>query len=387
MVEATRRARPAKLLFVVSEDWYFHSHRLPLAVAALARGFDVAVATRVTAHGDAIRAAGIRLVPISMRRRSMNLLDELRSVSELRRILAAEQPDIVHNVAIKPVLHGSIAARLAGCRSVVNAIAGMGFVFSSQSMRARVAKPLVSIALGVLLRGKSSRVIVQNPEDQAFLVERGLARSDRITLIRGSGVDTERFGATPEPDGVPVVMLASRMLRDKGIPCLVAAARLLNARDVRARFVLVGGPDPGNPASLTEQELLEMAKAPGVEWWGARSDMPEVLAQANVVCLPTTYGEGIPKVLIEAASCARAIVATDVQGCREVVQPGVTGLLVPPSDPEALAAAVQTLICDGALRSRMGQAGRALVQREFSIERVVADTLALYDRILSEVGP
>ena len=378
--------RPPKLLFVVSEDWYFCSHRLPLAQAALAEGFDVAVATHVTAHGDAIRQAGIRLFPIGMQRRSMNVFHELRSILELRRIIAAETPDIVHNVAIKPILHGSIAARLAGRGAVVNAITGLGYIFTSRSVRARLARPVVEFALRWLLNGPAIRIIVQNPEDYGFLTERGMARSDRVRLIRGSGVDTSEFAPAVEPTGSPVVMLASRMLRDKGVPDFIAAARLLLDEGVAARFVLVGGPDPGNWESIAEAELREFAERPGIEWWGPRAEMPAVFGEAAIVCLPT-HGEGAPKVLLEAASCGRAIIATDVKGCREIVQPGVNGLLVPPRDPAALAAAIRTLLSDPATRRRMGEAGRELVQREFGIGHVAAATMTIYRELLESRSP
>jgi glycosyltransferase involved in cell wall biosynthesis len=382
MPDRHRSERSPRLLFVVSEDWYFHSHRLALAEAARAEGFDVAVATRVTSHGDAIRQAGIRVIPIRMRRRSMNVMDELRSILELRRIVAAQRPDIIHNVALKPVLHGSIAARLTGQVGVVNAIAGMGYLFTSSAPRALLVRPVVTLALRALLDGKANRVIVQNPEDLAFLVEHRMVRRGHVRLIRGSGVDTTKFMRTGESTGTPVVMLASRMLRDKGIPDFVAAARLLLDEGVTARFVLVGGPDPGNPASIPEDELRKLVKRSGIEWWGPRSDMPTVIGEAHVVCLPTTYGEGVPKVLLEAAACGRPIVATDVQGCREVVQSEVNGLLVPPREPVALAHAIRRLLSEPETRSRMGEAGRELVQREFSVEHVTAATLTIYRDLL-----
>lgn len=376
--------RRPRLLFVVSEDWYFYSHRLPLAQAALAAGFDVALATGLGAHADIINRAGIRLHPLRMQRRSMQPLRELATVLQLRRIIEEERPDIVHNVAIKPVLYGSIAARLAGPRpKVVNAIAGMGYLFTSSALRARVLKPFVAIGLRALLNSESSRVIVQNPEDRAFLTESGMVRADRITLIRGSGVDTRAFAFAPEPQGTPVVMLASRMLRDKGIPQFAEVAQRLNRKGVAARFVLVGAPDAHNPASLTEGELRSLEARCGVEWWGPRNDMPAVLAAANIVCLPTTYGEGLPKVLLEAASCGRAIVATDVQGCREIVRNQVNGLLVPPSDADRLAAAILSLLHDPALRRSMGDHGRLLVEEHFAIEKVTAATLALYRELMT----
>lgn len=376
------RRRP-RVLYVVSEDWYFHSHRLPLAQAAIREGFDVAVATRVGEHGDAILRAGVRLHPLGMQRRSMHPWRELATLLRLRRIVAAERPDILHNVALKPVLYGSIAARLAGRPKVVNAIAGMGYLFTSSALRARLLKPVVKFCLGVLLDDGSSRIIVQNPEDSLFLTRNGMARADRIALIRGSGVDTRAFAPASEPPGTPVVMLASRMLRDKGVPEFAEAARLLRGEGVAARFVLVGAPDPHNPTSVPEAELRSLHARCGVEWWGPRIDMPSVLAAASIVCLPT-YGEGLPKVLLEAASCGRAIVATDVQGCREIVKNEVNGLLVPPSDARALAAAIGRLLREPALRGRMGAQGRALVEEHFTIESVTRATLSLYRQLLED---
>jgi glycosyltransferase involved in cell wall biosynthesis len=377
------RQRP-RVLYVVSEDWYFHSHRLPLAQAAIREGFDVAVATGAGEHSDAIIRAGIRLHPLGMQRRSMQPLREIATLLRLRRIVAAERPDIVHNVALKPVLYGSIAARLAGRPKVVNAIAGMGYLFTSSALRARLLKPVVKFCLGVLLDNGRSRTIVQNPEDSLFLTRSGMARADRISLIRGSGVDARAFAPLAEPPGVPVVMLASRMLRDKGVPEFAEAARILHDEGIAARFVLVGAPDPHNPASVPESELRSLHARYGVEWWGPRSDMPSVLAAASIVCLPTTYGEGLPKILLEAASCGRAIVATDVQGCREIVKNEVNGLLVAPSDTRALAAAIGRLLREPGLRSRMGAQGRALVEEHFTIESVTRATLSLYRELLED---
>lgn len=376
-----------RLLFVVSEDWYFHSHRLPLAQAAIAAGFEVTLATRVGEHAEAITRAGIRVRPLGMQRRSVNPLRELLTLLELRRIVAEERPDIVHNVAIKPVLYGSIAARFAGRPKVVNTIAGMGYLFTSLNLRARVLRPVIEFALKMFLDNPSSRLIVQNPEDLQFLTRNGIVRSERVALIRGSGVDTRTFAPAAEPQNAPpVVMLASRMIRDKGIPEFAEAARMLRDEGIAARFVLVGAPDPQNPASMSENELRSLRERHGVEWWGSQGDMPAVLAAASIVCLPTTYGEGVPKVLLEAASCGRAIVATDVQGCREIVIDEVNGLLVPPSDAIAFATAIRRLLRDPDLRKRMGTRGRALVEDQFGIDKVTAATLSLYRNLLSDVA-
>ena len=323
--------RRPKLLYLVSEDWYFVSHRLPLAIAAKAAGFEVSVATRVQHHGDAIREAGLRLFPITFARAGLRPLRELRSIRELIALYRREAPDLVHNVALKPVIYGTIAARLAGSKGTVNALMGLGWVFSSDSLKARTLRPFVRRALRSALSGPRTRVIVQNADDAALLRNEGLARPECICLIRGSGVDPSNYATDRPPDEVPLVVLPARLLADKGVMEFVDAAAMLKKDGVRARFALVGAYDTGNPAALNPEKVEALADAAGVEVWGWRDDMPRVFAQAGIVCLPS-YREGLPKALLEAAASARAIVATDVPGCREIVRPGQNGWLVPPRD-------------------------------------------------------
>ncbi len=369
----------AKLLFLVTEDWYFCSHRLPLARAAKAAGFEVVVATRVNQerHAAAIAAEGFRLVPLGLRRGGQNPLHELAAIGEIARIYRREKPDIAHHVALKPVLYGSLAARLAGVPAVVNALAGMGFIFASETRKARLLRPFVARAFRLLLNAGRSVLILQNPDDSQMLVEQGVVEPGRVRLIRGSGVDIRRFAPTPEPEGVPLVILPSRLLWDKGVGEFVEAARLLRQQGVQARFALVGDSDPENSAAIDDAQLAAWAASGVVEWWGRRDDMPEVLAQANIVCLPS-YREGLPKVLLEAAACARALVATDVPGCREIVIDGYNGLLAPLRDAAGLAVAIRRLVEDAGLRHELGQRGRILVETELSEEKVVAQTLAIY---------
>lgn len=366
-----------KLLFLVTEDWYFVSHRLPLAVAACAAGFEVVVATRVRDKAAAIEAAGIRVIPIEMDRGGMNLPRELATLFRLWRLYRRERPDIVHHVALKPVLLGGLAARLAGVRAVVGAVAGLGFLFSGDRRASRVARLLKWSLPGLIGRG---RAIVQNPEDAAMLADCGVAPA-RIRLIRGAGVDTNCFSPQPELPGTPLVVLPARMLRDKGVAEFVEAARMLRERGVAARFALVGAPDPANPASIAETELRAWMAEGVVEWWGQREDMPEVYAACHVVCLPS-YREGLPKALLEAAACGRAIVTTDAPGCREIVRDGENGLLVPVRDAAALAIALRRLLEDGALCRDMGARGREIAVTDFSVERVVRETLALYRELV-----
>jgi len=366
---------PPKLLFLVTEDWYFVSHRLPLAVAARQAGYEVTVVTHVGEHGNTIRDAGLRLIPIELSRRGKNPFSEMMLIVRLIAIYRRERPDIVHHVAMKPVLYGSLVARFAGVRHVVNALAGLGWLFTSESRLAVALGRGVLFAFRMLLN--RGAVIVQNPDDMRWLVVLGIEPS-RIHLIRGSGVDVNRFSLTLEPNGEPVVVLASRMLWDKGVGEFVAAAKNLKQRGVAARFVLVGDPDPANPASIPPG-LLESWHAEGViEWWGHRNDMVQVIAQSHLVCLPSYYREGLPKVLLEAAACGRAIVTTDMPGCREIVSHGDNGLLVPPRDEAALTDALQALLQDPDRRIHMGARGRERAIQEFSVDKVVAETLALY---------
>jgi glycosyltransferase involved in cell wall biosynthesis len=368
------------LLFLVTEDWYFCSHRLPLARAAIADGFRVTVVTRVARHGDEIRAAGIELIPIDLRRRSMNPIEAVRAIFQLSRIYRRVRPDIAHHVALKPVLYGSIAARIARVGGVVNAVAGLGYAFSSQDLKARLLRPVIRLAFRTLLNAGNACLIVQNPDDRTLLTSRGIVDERRVRLIRGSGVDTTVFVPRPEPAGTPVVMLASRLLRDKGVLEFVTAAKQLLSEGTAAQFVLVGAPDPENPASIPPSDLGDLIGG-AVEWWGPRDDMPQVLGHANIVCLPS-YREGLPKVLLEAAACGRAIVATDVPGCREIVVHGENGLLVPARDSGALAIAIKALVDDPHRRRVMGARGRRLAEEQFSVERITRETISLYHELL-----
>jgi len=224
--------------------------------------------------------------------------------------------------------------------------------------------------------------IFQNPEDLKLFIDAGIVKSEKAVLIRGSGVDTSSFIPLPEPEGVPVILLASRMLWDKGVGVFVDAVRQLRKDGENCRAVLVGSPDPENPASIPEETLHRWHTEGIVKWWGYRDDMPEVLSETHIVALPTTYGEGVPKVLIEAASSGRAIVATCVPGCREIVRHNINGLLVPPHDSKALAEAIKKLIKDQELRTIMGTRGRKIAEAEFSEEIVVRKTMEVYKNII-----
>ena len=383
-------ARRPKLLFLVTEDWYFCSHRLPAARAARAAGFDVAVATRVRAHRDRICDEGFALHPLRWRRRGDGLRGAGRAINEIARLYRTERPDLVHHIALKPVLFGGAALRLAfpdkkGAPLAIDSVMGLGSGFSVASFAARLRRPSLGIALRFAGRDRGL-IIVQNPEDRDALTARGIA-PQQIAIIRGSGVDCEHFQPQPDPVGTTVtVALVSRMLKDKGVFDTAAAIRLLRKRGHAVELLLAGPTDPDNRGSLTAEALTSLAEDPGIEWLGPVADVRTVWRRAAIALLPSRYGEGVPKALLEAAACGRPMVASDAPGCREVVRPGETGVLVRPGDIGGLAAAIAALAADPPRRSAMGRAARTLVEREFTEAIVARETLAIYWAALNRRG-
>ncbi|MCK6449821.1 MAG: glycosyltransferase family 4 protein [Alphaproteobacteria bacterium] len=368
-----------KLIYLVTEDWYFLSHRLPMARAARAAGFEVVVATRVNRPGDraAIEAEGFRVAPLDWRRGGRNPLGELKAVAAVVRLYRRERPDIVHHVAMKPVLEGGLAAWIAGVPAVVNALTGLGALFIASDAATRVLGPFVRLALRLLLARGHGRLLMQNPDDLDLLVRRGIIARGRAVLIPGSGVDLARFAPSPEPPGGPVAALVARMLWDKGVGDLVEAARLLKGRGVPLRIRLVGPRDDHNPAAIPQATLEQWVREGLVEWPGQVADIAQMWRDSAIAVLPS-YREGLPKALLEAAAAGRPMVATDVPGCREIVRHEQTGLLVPPREPAALADALARLAGDAALRARLGAAARLLAEQRFGDAAVAASVVALY---------
>jgi len=370
------------LLFVVTEDWYFCSHRLQLAVAAQKAGYNVAVVTQETSHGEEIRQAGLRLIPIKFQRSGRNPFSDLLTIRSLIKIYKSEQPDIIHHVSLKPVLYGSIAARITGIPNVINAMTGLGYVFSSEAFFAKLIRFLISPLLRYIFSAKNTMTIFQNRDDLKTLEDQNLVKHEQAVIIRGSGVDPDIYVPGKDNMAIPQIILVARMLWDKGVGEFVQAAKLLLAKGTQARFILIGDTDIENPAAISVEQLKTWQDEKSVEWWGRRSDVPEILQQSTIACLPS-YREGMPKFLLEAASAGLPIVTTDVPGCREVVIDGENGYLVPPRNPEALADAIEKLLDDKTLRREMGRKGRALAEREFGIDKIVEETISLYQRILN----
>ena len=357
--------------------WYLYNHRLSLAKAAREAGYEVVLVSPFDRYVERLRKAGFEWHALALDRRGVNPLREGLAIIRIWRLYRRLRPDLVHHFTIKPVIYGTIAARLAGMTGIVNAITGLGYVFihedGTTSPLPRIAQMLYRHALA----SDTVHVIFQNPADRALFLQRGLVDEERVSLIRGSGVDVTRFRPLPESTDRSMALYVGRMLWDKGLGDLAEAGRLLKQRGVPGTIVLVGEPDEGNPASIPAETLREWEEAGVLEWWGRREDMPAVYAASSMVVLPS-HSEGLPRTLLEAAACGRAMVATDIPGCREVVDHDVNGFLVPVGDADAIAHAIERLFADSSLRTRMGAAARNKAINAFADTRVAAETLVVY---------
>jgi len=361
------------------------SHRWPVVAALRAEGFVVTVVSPPGSAGDraVLAQAGVAWVPWAIDRRSTHPIIESARLGELVGIYRRLRPDLVHHITPKPVLYGSLAARLAGIPRVINAISGMGTAFIGKvTLTTRVSGLLHRLAHD----RAGTRTIVQNADDRDYLITKGIAPAEQVRLIRGSGVDPDDYGPAAILPCAPTIVLPARMLGDKGIVEAVKAAGILSRSGTTISLLLAGDPDPGNPRTLSVETLRGWDDGSGVRWLGRVSDMRPLLQSARIACLPS-YREGLPKSLIEAASCGLPIVTCDVPGCREIVRHGDNGLLVPPRDPQALAAALKTLLDDYDLCVRMGRRGRERVIAEFSLDRVVRAHMDIYRELLGDRWP
>ena len=358
------------------------SHRLPLAIAARNAGFKVHIATGLGRSYEYFADLGFEhhILPIS--RSGRNPFVELRTLWSIYWLMRVIKPNLVHLVTIKPLLYGGLIARLIGVKAVVFAISGLGTVFVDRNNARSWTLPIVKLLYRLALRHSNMRVIFQNLTDRAALMDLGFLDEEKTILIRGVGVSLADYTLRPEPEGAPVVTFAARLLKDKGVNEFVAAACELKKRGVVAQFWLAGTTDPGNLTSVSVEQLSNWYKDSVVEVLGYISDIPTLFANSNIIVLPS-YLEGLPKALIEAAACGRAVVTTDVPGCRDAIEPEITGLLVPVRDSNALADAVQSLIEDPLRRRLMGEAGRVMAEREFSLEKVIDAHMALYYELLN----
>ena len=378
-------SRARRLLFLVNNPAFFLSHRLPVAMAARDGGYEVHVATMEGPSVSIIRDHGFVHHAIPMSRSGRNPLEELRSLHAFWSLFRRVRPDLVHAVTIKPVLYGGIAARLAGVPAYVAAVSGLGFIFMRRAGGFDPLRWAATLLYRLALGHRNSRVVFQNLSDRRELRDAGVVLPGQTVLIRGSGVDLDVYSASPEPEGAPIALMVARVLTDKGVREFVEAARMTAGHSSGLRWVLVGGPDTGNPASISDEEFRSWEAEGVVICMGEREDVAELYQNAHIAVLPS-YREGLPRSLVEAAACGRAVVTTDVPGCRDAIEPDVTGLLVPARDARALADAVLLLATDPVRRKAMGGAGRVLAEKVFDIRKIVEAHLAVYEQLLDEPG-
>jgi glycosyltransferase involved in cell wall biosynthesis len=373
-----------KILFIVNVDWFFVSHRLSIAIEAISQGYEVHIATTVTDKLDLLEQSGLIVhnLDVHRSRAGISILSELWSFFS---IIKDVRPDIVHLVTIKPVLLGGIAARLAGVPALVSAVSGLGIVFSSNNLKYKLLRqalyPFYFLAFG----HKNQKVIFQNNDDLRSLLNWGVVSDKKSILIHGSGVDLDAYSYLPEPKGIPVISFAARLLVDKGVEVFINTSKILQERKINARFWLIGEPDQGNINTVTEKQLRDWESAGLVELFGYREDISNLFSKSNIVTLPSFYGEGLPKVLIEAAACGRAVITTDHPGCRDAIELNKTGMLVPIKDAVALADAISFLLENPTLRDDMGRSGRKRAEGVFDVRQVVAEHIHIYEKLLEEV--
>lgn len=370
-----------RILFVVNCPAFFLSHRLHLALTAMENGFEVHVATMPGECIKKITAFGLTHHCLPLTRSGKNIFLEILIFVAIYRLFRRLHPDLVHLVTIKPVLYGGIAARIARVPSVVSAVSGLGFVFITQGLKASMIKFMVTNLYRLSFGKKNLTVIFQNEDDREYFVKSGVLKAEKTTLIAGSGVDVSNFRECDEPDGKSVVIMASRLLRDKGVNEFVRACEILRSQDISAEFLLAGAIDPHNPASLSEAELEQIQEKNIVKILGNSSNIPELFAASNIVVLPS-YREGLPKILLEAAAAGRAVITTNVPGCRDAIRENITGVLVPVRDSAALALAIKKLVQNDNLRKSMGENGRLLAEREFAIEKIIQLHMNVYEKLL-----
>jgi glycosyltransferase involved in cell wall biosynthesis len=369
------------ILIIVSEDWYFVSHRLHIAVKAIEKGFTVTLLTRVSKHKNLIESLGIQVIDWSFTRGWGNIFGSVKSIVYIMRAIKHSNSNIIYAVAIKPIIFSSLAAALSGIKNKVYTLGGVGFIFSSNRVSARIIRPVLINVLRRALKGNKTRLILQNKDDREMLLGYKIIENERIILIHGSGVDTDKFFPRKLQKNSKNVILPARMLWDKGVSEFVSCAQQLKENGINARFCLVGGVDIQNPESVSVAQLKKWTDQKAVEWLGHQNNMPEIYSQSTIVCFPS-YREGFPKSLLEAASSGLPIVTYDVPGCRDIVTHGVNGFLIPFKDDNALREAILKLIKDQDLCDSMGLLGREIVLKNFSQKIISKQTISVWLEVL-----
>ena len=368
----------------MTEDWFFCSHFLPMARAARAEGFDVAIAARISDRAAQLAAEGMTVIPLGGRRGRIGPLAVLTEIREVHGVIRRFDPDLLHLIALRPVLLAGLAGRLTGVRSILCAVTGQGYLAAATGLRAKILRAMVARALTWLFKSPRVHLLLENADDATPYARSIPGLAARCTRVGGAGVDPDQFPATPPPGGQPpVAALVARMLWSKGVDVAVAAQQKLMAAGLPMTLCLIGAPDPENPRAVPLETLEAWGRLPGVEWLGKRSDIASVWRGADIAVIPSRGGEGLPRALLEAASSGRPIVTTDVPGCRDFVRDGVEGRVVQPDSADALAAALSDLLSDPARRAAMGRAARARLLDGYTEAQVAAAVGALYRKLAS----
>lgn len=373
-----------RVLIVTNVDYFFVSHRLRIGLEALKRGHEVHLALEVIGQRALLEGYGFVVHDVAVGRNSINPLGMMKMFWGLSKIIRKIKPDIIHLVTIKPVLVGGLAAKFFSDAGVVYAISGLGYVFTAGGVVSKLRRYLVQVWYRLILNVPKMTIIFQNPEDRDKIKALGELPDEKMVIIPGSGVDLSEYAYVPldKEFRETVVVLASRLLIEKGVREFVEAARRIKLKRSNVRFLLIGAPDPANPASILKKELDDWRVEGWVEVLGARSDIAHIMQQSHIVVLPSYYGEGLPKVLIEAAACGRAIVTTNMPGCRDAIEPGVTGLVVAPKNVDELVEAIQKLINEPELCIRMGIMGRRRAESLFNVEDVALRHMDIYRNLV-----
>lgn len=366
-----------KVLLFANTDWYIYNFRIELARSLREAGHSVVIVVPDGQYVQRIRDAGFRVIVLDMSRRGINLVQEVSTLYRLVGIYRKECPDIAHHFTIKAVVYGGLVAKIAGIHAIVHAVAGMGYVFSSRSILAKILKPLLKMMLKWILKCRHSLLILQNRDDVEQFVSMGMLPRQCIRLIRGSGVNIGRFFPVERSGNKEFrVLLATRLLWDKGVREYVEAAKHCHYSEIK--FIVAGNTDIGNPASVPAEYLNEQVAAGYIEYVGHVEDMAEIMSTVHAVVLPTVYGEGVPRVLLEAAASGLPIVATDVPGCREIVHNDDNGYLIKPKSWEAVLQAIEKLYRDPTMARQMGLRSREIVVVEYDEKKVIQQTLGVY---------
>lgn len=374
-----------KILFLVNDLSFFISHRLQIAESVIALGYSVFVG-----YGDLgtckisfLKNRNIEAMYIPIDRAGMNPFKEIGSLFLILRLFLKIKPDIVHLVTIKPYLYGGIIARIAGVKCVVSSVSGLGTLFIEEKFNIKLLRTLLYPIYKYAFNHPNQMVIFQNKDDLNKFTNKKILKSSKSIIINGSGVELQNFSNFEEPLGTPIVCFAARLIKDKGVFEYIAAARLIKKRGIEAKFLLAGDLDTKNPTGLNLKELQQIKNEELIEVLGYQNEISVLYANSNIICLPS-YREGLPKSLIEAAAASRAVVTTDVPGCRDAIIPNKTGILVPVKDVDKLAEAIIWLIQNPSKRVKMGKAGRQLAEEKFQIKKVIENHLSIYSDLLEK---